>query len=726
MKLLSLFSGIGAFEKALKNANVGYDLVGFSEIDKFAIKSYCAIHGVNENLNLGDVSSIDVESLPQNIDVIVHGSPCFTGDTLVLTNDGYKEIKDIKIGDYVLDHTNNYNKVINFINQGEKEIWKIKAMGLDELKTTENHKFLVRKKSRIWNKETRSYQRNFSSPSWIRCDELNKDYYLGVAINQNELLPQWNGVEHICGKGKYIKNDLINYFENPKFWYFCGRYLGDGWINRRKDRNNNLSRVIICCGKHEDEDFENKIKDLFHYVKVEERTTFKYQFSNKELATFLNQFGKGAMGKFVPSFVFDLPVDLLKGFLDGYFDADGCDINNGKRATSISRKLIYGIAQCVAKAYNTPYSIYKTERPNKHIIEDREVNQNDTYQIAFRNSCNEAFYEDGYIWYPIREVINTHNKDITYDITIENTHSFTANGCIAHNCQDYSVSGKGKGGDKGSGTRSSLMWYSVDIIKKVNPKYVIWENVKNVISKKHIHNFNQYIEDLKEVGYTSYYKILNAKDFGLPQNRERIYVISILEDQHTFEFPQGFPLELKLKDILEGSVEDKYYLSQKIQNRFKQIRAEGNIIGTTAPEFRTIGQRDSVYNPNGVMGSLVATDYKQPKQIIEISPVRLGGVFDEGGRRHQAGSIYDKEFISPTLDTMQGGWRQPLVVDGEVVTNFKIRRLTPLECWRLMGFDDDDFYKAKNVPTSDTQLYKQIGNSIAVPVLENIFKNLFK
>lgn len=391
MKLLSLFSGIGAFEKALKNANVDYDLVGFSEVDKFAIKSYCAIHGVGENLNLGDVSSIDVKLLPQNIDIVVHGSPCFTGDTLVLTNDGYKEIKDIKIGDYVLDHTNNYNKVINFINQGEKEIWKIKAMGLDELKTTENHKFLVRKKSRIWNKETRSYQRNFSSPSWIRCDELNKDYYLGVAINQNELLPQWNGVEHICGKGKYIKNDLINYFENPKFWYFCGRYLGDGWINRRKNRNNNLSRVIICCGKHEDEDFENKIKDLFHYVKVEERTTFKYQFSNKELATFLNQFGKGAKGKFIPNFIFDLPINLLKSFLDGYFDADGCDINNGKKATSISRKLIYGIAQCVAKVYNVPYSIYKTERPKKYIIEGREVNQNDTYQIKFKYSYNEAF-----------------------------------------------------------------------------------------------------------------------------------------------------------------------------------------------------------------------------------------------------------------------------------------------------------------------------------------------
>lgn len=307
-------------------------------------------------------------------------------------------------------------------------------------------------------------------------------------------------------------------------------------------------------------------------------------------------------------------------------------------------------------------------------------------------------------------------------------------------CTSFSVAGKGKGGDKGSGTQSSLMWYSVDIIKKVKPKYVVWENVKNVISKKHIHNFNQYIEDLKEVGYTSYYKILNAKDFGLPQNRERIYVVSILDDKHTFEFPQGFPLELKLKDILEDSVEDKYYLSQEMQDRFFKFPQDRlnneclEVLGTTTlhpcDENGNVKYRNCtsawVYNPNKCISTLSARDYKQPKQIIEVLPVRLGGVFDEEGRRHQAGSIYDKEFISPTLDTMQGGWRQPLVIDGEVVTNFKIRRLTPLECWRLMGFSDDDFYKAKNVPTSDTQLYKQIGNSIAVPVLENIFKNLFK
>lgn len=810
LKVLSLFSGIGAFEKALTNLEVDYEVVGFSEIDKHAIRSYCAIHNVDETLNLGDISKLNIDKLPKNIDLLTHGSPCFTGDTLVLTNDGYKEIKDIEIGDYVLDHTNNYNKVINFINQGEKEIWKIKAMGLDELKTTENHKFLVRKKSRIWNNETRSYQRNFSSPSWIRCDELNKDCYLGVAINNNSIIPKWQGVECTRGKTKYMKNDLINYFENPKFWYFCGRYLGDGWVRRRrKDRNNNLSGVIICCGKHEDKDFEDKIKDLFHYVKVEERTVFKYQFSNKELATFLNQFGKGAKGKFVPSFVLDLPINLLKCFLDGYFDADGHIEENGDIiATSISRELIYGIAQCSAKVYKKPYSIYQTVRPKKCVIEDRIVNQNNSYNFALRINSNQAFYENGYIWSPIRGIENTHKYEEVYDITVENTHSFTANGCIAHNCTDYSMAGKQKGGDKGSGTQSSLMWYSVEIIRHCKPKIVVWENVKNVLSKKHIHNFEHYIQDLESIGYTSYYKVLNAKDFGVPQNRERIYCISILGDHESFEFPEGFPLELRLRDVLEDQVEHKMVQEVKVRKHKVDIEKLKNILKTNKQKLGlTINNISNALNVSkttveywfrnddcfSIPDAEIWMDLKKLLQIetdefmdksimeFEVKPNcydMSNRIYDENKITEQQLEI-NKEGVANTLTTVQkdnyvikevqvdenikpsakvnferekeeisksnkdiyqcdckSGWQDnkvgikvaPTLRASSshtcVYSDYRIRKLTPLECWRLMGFSDEDFYKAQSIPTSNTQLYKQAGNSIVVPVLEAIFKKL--
>ncbi len=185
-------------------------------------------------------------------------------------------------------------------------------------------------------------------------------------------------------------------------------------------------------------------------------------------------------------------------------------------------------------------------------------------------------------------------------------------------CTNISVAGQQEGLEKNSGTASSLLWECERIIRKVKPTYLLMENVKNLLSKKHIHNFEDWLKILEDMGYKNYYKVLNAKDFGVPQNRERVFCVSILGEHEPYEFPNGFPLTLRLKDVLEDNVDAKYYLSEKIQQRFKMKPQGDSIIGTTAPEFRTIGQRDIVYNTDGTMGALVATDYKQPKQIIEF------------------------------------------------------------------------------------------------------------
>ena len=141
-------------------------------------------------------------------------------------------------------------------------------------------------------------------------------------------------------------------------------------------------------------------------------------------------------------------------------------------------------------------------------------------------------------------------------------------------CQDFSVAGKGGGGDEGSGTRSSLMWNTVEICRHCKPKYVLWENVKNVLSKKHKHNFDKYISEMESIGYDNYYKILNAKDFGIPQNRERVFVVSIRKDLNKdFEFPIGYDNGLRLKDFLENEVSENYYINtekaEKLIQEFK-------------------------------------------------------------------------------------------------------------------------------------------------------------
>ena len=132
-------------------------------------------------------------------------------------------------------------------------------------------------------------------------------------------------------------------------------------------------------------------------------------------------------------------------------------------------------------------------------------------------------------------------------------------------CQDFSVAGKNKGGDKDSGTRSSLMYETIRIVSKIKPKYVLWENVKNLLSQKHIHNFRNYIIEMDRLGYNSYYKVLNAKDYGIPQNRERVFTLSIRKDiDKGYTFPDKKQLNLKLKDMLENEVDSKYYLSDKM------------------------------------------------------------------------------------------------------------------------------------------------------------------
>lgn len=244
--------------------------------------------------------------------------------------------------------------------------------------------------------------------------------------------------------------------------------------------------------------------------------------------------------------------------------------------------------------------------------------------------------------------ITTWDKDIEVDLIMHGSP-----------CQDFSLAGKQAGGDKNSGTRSSLMYETIRIVEKLKPKYVIWENVKNLLSKKHRHNFDAYLETMKQLGYTNYYQVLNAKDYGIPQNRERVFTVSIRKDIDTrFEFPPKQPLKLKLKDMLENEVDDYYY---------------------------------------NVCPSMI--------KALEEGKVK---------------NVTNLDYCN-TLTTKQARWN-----NAEMIIDKKgLRYLSGIETWRLMGFDDEDFEKASRV-NSNTQLYKQAGNSIVVNVLMSIFKELIK
>ena len=548
VRLLSLFSGIGAFEKALDRENIPYELVNFCEIDKFAVKSYCAIHGVAEDKNLGDISKIANDDIP-DCDIVTYGFPCVTGDTLIATAGGYKQIKEIKEGEMVLTHANKYKKVERFIPQGKKEIWHINAMGTHGIDTTENHRYYARKKYRKGHLGIRT----FTEPAWVECKNLNNNYYLGTPVNNNNI--------------PFEDSSIDLDFTDDTLWYLAGRYLGDGWTRERKDRATNVCGVVICCGKHKANDFEKKIDNKYHYTKSETRTTINYIFSSVAMAKLFSMMGHGAANKEIPPCFIDMPVEYLRKVMEGYFDSDGAKTQGLYKITTVSPKLVYSAAQAISKVYHRPVSVYTTKRPSTCVIEGRIVNQRDTYQLTFKPNANKqdkAFYEDGYIWFPIRSVTNTHEMKDVYDITVEAHHSFVANNCMAHNCQDISVAGKMAGIVEGE-TRSGLLFEALRIIKDKKPKYAIAENVKNLVSKKFKADFDNLLAILDSYGYNSYWQVLNAKDYGIPQNRERVFVISIRKDidNGTFKFPEKFPLELRLKDMLEGDVDEKFYLTPK-------------------------------------------------------------------------------------------------------------------------------------------------------------------
>ena len=280
-------------------------------------------------------------------------------------------------------------------------------------------------------------------------------------------------------------------------------------------------------------------------------------------------------------------------------------------------------------------------------------------------------------------------------------------------CQDISVAGKQRGINEN--TRSGLLYEVERLLHKSvmygeQPKYLILENVKNLVGKQFKPQFDEWLKRLDELGYNTYWKVLNAKNYGIPQSRERVFAISIRKDIDTgYEFPIGFDNGKRLKDILESEVDEKYYLSNE---KVKLFLKQGNVNPSSKGINGNVCTND--INKFGKMKNPydIANEYFQENDFTE--PIAL----DEQNK------CIRKDFTVGTLTTDGSSPKKNnRVVVADIKRDFRIRKLTPLECWRLMGFTDEQFHKAEQV-NSNSQLYKQAGNSIVVNVLEAILGNL--
>lgn len=246
-------------------------------------------------------------------------------------------------------------------------------------------------------------------------------------------------------------------------------------------------------------------------------------------------------------------------------------------------------------------------------------------------------------------------------------------------CQSFSVAGKGGGGDKDSNTRSSLMWNSVEIIRRVLPKTVIWENVKNVLSVTHKHNFDLYIEELNQLGYTSHYKVLNAKNYGVPQNRERIFIVSQLNPT-PFKFPEPTESSLRLIDFLDIEVEERFYIEtaetkalikNMVENNYQsngesKIQKVGNIYpsgGQNGNILDAEGISPTLSSGQGVVGNGIGSN-NAPKVLIDTNKLILDGTLF-GGKwdkiNESCRRVYSADGLAPTIHTCAGGNTEPKV-----------------------------------------------------------------
>ena len=357
-------------------------------------------------------------------------------------------------------------------------------------------------------------------------------------------------------------------------------------------------------------------------------------------------------------------------------------------------------------------------------------------------------------------------------------------------CQDISIAGYGRGINEG--TRSGLL---IEVERLLDtsaiignlPKVLILENVKALVQKKHRKDFDVWLEKLESLGYSNYWQVLNANDYGIPQNRERVFVVSILGEHKPYEFPEKQVLKLRLRDLLDDEVPENYYLKdEKVQDFISRLGKQGYILRNEVAGALGTNIRNNLIN----LGSL--TDKNSQGERVYTPDIAVTQNANGGGLGAKTGlyligninpsgngqneQVFDSKGLSPTLTTNKGegikvlidneienplkgktklGWHFEQNVYSEnsklcrtlksssgsgnipkILTDctLRIRRLTPNECWRLMGFSDEAYQKArialnnkfyKGKDRANSQMYKQAGNSIVVNVLEGIFRNLY-
>ena len=506
------------------------------------------------------------------IDLLTYSTPCFVAGTLVQTEGGLMPIEQVMDGDRVLTHTRQWQEVAaTGVKPFTGELYTIRSMCSHDIRCTPEHPFYVRRMRRVGH----DWHRTFDQPEWTPARELTKAHYLGMAIDAHSDMPDWQGaIDNRWGHGRIV-NEVGPMMQRQEFWYLMGRYVGDGW--RRWDDTH--KGIIICCADREADrkPIVERMEALgLHYVETCERTVRRITVNSRELAEFVTRYGYRADGKHIDTETLRLPQELLRSFVEGYMAADGHydEQMHHWRCTTVSRELAYGLAQCVAKAYHAVPKVYYVRRRPQVVIEGRTCHQRNQWCVHYKTEVcpqDKAFYDDGYIWFPISSITTAQVSDVpVYNLEVSGDNSYTANNAIVHNCTDISQAGKRAGIKKDSGTRSAVLWYTEEAIRSLRPRLLLQENVAALVNQQNAADFRQWRDTVQRLGYHSSWVVLNARDIGIdpalgpvPQNRDRLFMLSWRDDlglPDQFPWPQPQALTRTIADVLDPDVPDTFYL----------------------------------------------------------------------------------------------------------------------------------------------------------------------
>jgi len=657
LKIVDLFAGTGGFTLAFQSTNA-VNIVFANDMVSHSKKIYD--ENFNHKLILKDLNDIKVEDIPSH-DILTGGFPCFIAGTQTLTNNGYKNIEDVEITDRLLTHNGKFQKIVNLqrkIYTGN--LFDIKIKYHPELiTTTEEHPFYIREK-----KENNI----FGNPIWKNANELTMNDYFGMVINNNKIIPEFTfekSINQYKAEQQHIKLDKLD------DWFVMGYLVSDGLIEETTSGDEQcMYKIRFAINSKDEDDIFERINKVIPITDKKCDTGVKYNkfgCSNFIWYNIFKQFGKYAHEKLIPEWVQDAPKEFIQEFINGYMKAECCINNNNiLQITTASSNLAYGLQRLYLKLGHI-FSINKSILPKTTVIEGRTVNQRDKYCIRGviqREQKISSFIEDNYVWFaPFKIIKREITKTSVYNFEVENDNSYIVLNTIVHNCQPFSIAGLQEGFKD---ERSNVFWKILSIIDHHQPKCVILENVKNLLSHDEHKTFNTIKSNLEKRGYNICHKILNTADItGIPQHRERIYIVCIKSknvfDKFTLDFPKIE--KKKISDFFENDIPEKYYYTDK--------SSTWNIIKESVVKKDTVYQYRRVYvreNKSSECPTLTAN---------------MGG----------------------------GGHNVPIILDKK-----GIRKLTPRECFNLQGFPLS--YKLPDL--SDTNLYKLAGNAVSVPVVNLI------